>query len=132
MSLLAWIALGACVAIAMSWLLRRRAANGHSPPRAARAEASARRASAFHAVSIRPGLICCGAAEKLAGQRFLSVEAPELPLEGCDADRCECVYVHHDDRRSGHDRRDRWSTYAGFDPHKHVNQRKGGDRRRND
>jgi len=131
MSMLAWIGLGACAGFAMPWLvLRRRAANGPAPPSAARTPSTPAPPNPYHAVSVRPGLICCRAVEELAGQRFLSAEAPELPLVGCDTESCECVYIHHADRRSGQDRRDRWSTYSGFDPNKHVNQRKGGDRRR--
>jgi hypothetical protein len=32
--------------------------------------------------------------------RFLSSEAPALPLAGCDARACTCRYRHHEDRRS--------------------------------
>ena len=31
--------------------------------------------------------------------------APRLPLPDCDAAECRCLFVHHDDRRSGKDRR---------------------------
>ena len=34
----------------------------------------------FHAVSIQPGRRCCHEARALQGQRFLSREAPVLPL----------------------------------------------------
>ena len=65
----------------------------------------------FHAVSIVPGPKCCEEARKLEGIRFLSQEAPKLPLAGCICTACACRYAHHDDRRQGSDRRRRdvWS-----------------------
>lgn len=59
----------------------------------------------FHAVAIKPGEGCCGAALALRGKRFLSREAPAVPLPDCGAARCTCTYLHFDDRRSGGDRR---------------------------
>lgn len=58
-----------------------------------------------HAVAIRPGKECCGEARALAGRRFLSGEAPGIPLRECTAKQCTCVYQHFDDRRSGTERR---------------------------
>lgn len=55
----------------------------------------------FHAVSIAPGPRCCGAARELRGQRFLSSDAPALPLAGCDRKDCTCRYEHYQDRRKG-------------------------------
>ena len=35
-------------------------------------------------------------------QRWLSREAPQLPLPGCTRpDTCRCTYQHHEDRRAG-------------------------------
>lgn len=56
----------------------------------------------FRAVSCSGG---CPSIRNLEGKRFLEQEAPILPLPGCNASRCDCVYVHHDDRRTG--RKDR-------------------------
>lgn len=67
-----------------------------------------------HAVAIRPGKDCCGEARALAGRRFLSGEAPDLPLRECTAKRCTCVYQHFDDRRSGIERR-KASTFPRYD-----------------
>ncbi len=36
----------------------------------------------------------------LQGQRFLSREAPPLPLKNCPNGNCECLYQHYDDRRA--------------------------------
>jgi hypothetical protein len=40
----------------------------------------------------------------LETKRFLSGEAPPLPLPNCTAPRCLCCYAHYEDRREG-DRR---------------------------
>ena len=55
----------------------------------------------FHAVSIQPGRLCCHEARALQGQRFLSREAPTLPLRNCTCENCACLYQHYDDRRAG-------------------------------
>jgi hypothetical protein len=57
--------------------------------------------AAFHAVSIATGPGCCGAVVRLRGKRFLSREAPVLPVKGCDRGDCTCRYAHHEDRRKG-------------------------------
>ena len=58
-------------------------------------------ADPFHAVSIHPAKEGCPAVESLKLQRFLSEEAPALPLAECGAVDCACKYVHHADRRGG-------------------------------
>jgi hypothetical protein len=55
----------------------------------------------FHAVSILPAEAGCSAAESIKVQRFLSEDAPGLPLADCSAVDCRCKYVHYADRRSG-------------------------------
>lgn len=61
----------------------------------------------YHAVSIKAGSGGCAHALELKGRRFLSAEAPRMPVPDCDAETCACVYTHHDDRRVGRDRRTR-------------------------
>jgi len=87
----------------------------------------------YHAVSIKPGAYACSAANEIAGQRFLATEAPNLPLPGCDAAECDCHFTHHNDRRTGKDRRSPCSsgglptatgTFAG--------ERRNGEDRRDD
>jgi hypothetical protein len=56
---------------------------------------------AFHAVSILPVETGCPAVESIKVQRFLSEDAPGLPLADCSAVDCHCKYIHHADRRSG-------------------------------
>lgn len=55
----------------------------------------------FHAVSIVPAGGCCQAARAIEGKRFLSKQAPLLPLKACDKSTCQCRYEHHEDRRKG-------------------------------
>lgn len=57
----------------------------------------------FHGVAVeatRGDRMCCAVAA-IAGQRYLSEEAPVLPLPDCDMPReCRCVYQHFTDRRT--------------------------------
>jgi hypothetical protein len=55
----------------------------------------------WHAVTIVAPSRACEAALACKGKRFLSSEAPRLPLAQCDADRCNCKYRHFEDRRAG-------------------------------
>lgn len=55
--------------------------------------------SQFHCVETHPHGKCCNAVKSLHGTRFLSAEAPNLPVTGCDQAHCHCDYIHHDDRR---------------------------------
>jgi hypothetical protein len=67
---------------------------------AAAAPAAKKISTAHHAVSIAPGPRCCAQAREQQGQRFLSREAPPLPLQGCSQPNCSCRYIHHEDRRA--------------------------------
>lgn len=53
-----------------------------------------------HAVTISPMAGGCEAAENLPARRYLVDEAPLLPLPECTKSRCDCRYIHHQDRRS--------------------------------
>jgi hypothetical protein len=60
----------------------------------------------WHAISIVTGSVVkgdytCPAAMALREKRFLSGEAPQLPLADCaKPGRCACHYQHHADRRT--------------------------------
>ena len=56
----------------------------------------------FHGVGIKPKPGCaCLAVQAMEGQRFLSDEAPVLPLASCETpQQCRCVYEHFTDRRT--------------------------------
>lgn len=53
----------------------------------------------YHAVSIKPQFYCCASVEEIGDRRFLSAEAPSLPVIGCDRHKCKCKYIHHNDFR---------------------------------
>lgn len=55
----------------------------------------------FHGVAVRPrSEACCQAVKSLGTQRFLSEDAPLLPLADCSNPQgCRCVYEHFDERR---------------------------------
>ncbi|MDJ0709823.1 MAG: hypothetical protein QNJ14_05500 [Woeseiaceae bacterium] len=71
--------------------------------------------SAYHAVSIKFEANACNAAKAMTGRRFLASAAPRLPLPECDALECRCRFAHHDDRRSGKDRRSPFAA-RGYSP----------------
>lgn len=115
----------------IAWFFYRRGLDGSKGRRQRLDSPVLKDNSKYHAVSVRHGANACAAVNKIAGQRFLASEAPDLPLPGCDADECDCRFIHHDDRRSGKDRRSPFSpggvaaatgTYTG-------ERRQGGDRR---
>jgi hypothetical protein len=61
----------------------------------------------WHAVSVVRGHDACPVAGRFAGKRFLSADAPQLPLPNCFwPARCDCTYRHYEDRRTGPRRAD--------------------------
>jgi hypothetical protein len=89
-------------------------------------------ATQWHAVAIRPKGSSCEAVQACRSARYLSAEAPRLPLSQCTAsDTCSCVYKHHTDRRTQPRRQDekgdlRRSTKVAQE------RRSQGDRRKTD
>jgi len=79
--------------------------------------------SPYHCVAIVPGDGCCRTAQTIKGIRFLSDEAPTLPLVSCDSAHCRCKFAHFEDRRRG----DRRNPYS---PTSHSFVMDGGDERR--
>jgi hypothetical protein len=57
----------------------------------------------WHAVAVTtPAGTCCRASLQARKIRYLSSEAPPLPLSGCtQAKQCVCKYKHFPDRRAG-------------------------------
>ena len=81
---------------------RAKALLGREAPEPAPAPVAPRKVpNRFHAVTIAPGERACAEAHALRGKRFLSREAPALPLKNCGSAKCECRYEHHGDRRKG-------------------------------
>jgi hypothetical protein len=65
----------------------------------------------YHAVAIVPGAGACAAVRELLGRRFLSREAPRLPLPNCPLAACHCAYKHYDDRRQKRRRKADWTEF---------------------
>ena len=117
--------------LAIWWLLRKRRA-GQDEARNPTPRRSKK--SAYHAVSIRFQPDACDAAKAMAGRRFLATAPPKLPLPECSVMKCRCRFAHHEDRRSGKDRRSPFAptqTLTGTGAYQRE-QRAGGDRRRKD
>jgi hypothetical protein len=73
------------------------------------------KSSEYHSVSIKLSSKSCTAAKEMTGQRFLSIDAPALPLPGCDIAECGCRFVHHKDRRDPADRRSPFNSSINVD-----------------
>jgi hypothetical protein len=72
--------------------------------------------NSFHCVEVFTGVHGCEAAQLLVNSRFLSDEAPRLPVSGCTAIKCTCSYIHHEDRREEDDRRYPFGQWARVPP----------------
>jgi hypothetical protein len=75
---------------------------GQPGPPAASASKIARHlfvSNPWHSVSIVSGTPACQKSRSLARVRFLSSQAPPLPLHECEIRQCTCRYRHHEDRR---------------------------------
>ncbi|MEH6636961.1 MAG: hypothetical protein V7700_15670 [Halioglobus sp.] len=53
----------------------------------------------YSAISLRCGRGACSAAREIANERFLSTDAPTLPIESCTSQSCLCSYRYYGDRR---------------------------------
>jgi hypothetical protein len=91
-----------------------------------------RSSTKWRAVKIAPGLISCDAAGKLTDKIYLSMESPQLPLDGCTEKDCRCKYVHLDDRRDGGARRIELGELSAFFPVSQVERRQISGRRSTD
>ncbi|OUR73878.1 hypothetical protein A9Q78_02335 [Methylophaga sp. 41_12_T18] len=67
--------------------------------------ATPKQSTKYHAITIQLCHEPCQYVQEFKGKRLLATEAPELPILGCSNQQCTCNYVHHQDRRSGEDRR---------------------------
>jgi hypothetical protein len=90
-----------------------------------------RESGVFWGVSLQnPG---CDAAMELFEKNIPLTEAPDLPLQGCDAAQCSCSWKglteqRHETRRTHHDRRDS----VRFEDQEHTDRRSHKDRRQAD
>jgi hypothetical protein len=107
---------------AVYWLLSGRAGAQKRESRESKAAAT------YSAVEIRPRSGACDAARALQGRRFLSTDAPALPLAKCTAAPCRCRFAKLSDRRTDGRRLEHDGLSAAlFLP---SNRRKRRDRRR--
>jgi hypothetical protein len=87
----------------------------------------------WHAVSVKSGSGACATAKAAANQRWLSREAPQIPLPGCTRpDTCHCTYKHHEDRRAEGRRAEdtdafRRPTHVQVDRRSHRDRRGSSD-----
>jgi hypothetical protein len=85
----------------------------------------------FQAVSIFHGAKSCDVAKRFSDYRFLSKDAPQLPLSGCSMpERCQCRFLKHKDRRT--DRRRLVEFAAASRGFMGQERRQRGGRRSND
>lgn len=69
----------------------------------------------YHCVAVHGGNLACDSAKRLETIRFLPDEAPGLPVPGCNAQTCTCIYVHYDNRRQEY-RRNPCGQWASVPP----------------
>lgn len=98
-----------------------------------RSKATTRRVS-YRCVGVQPAdpVVACEVVKSMSGRRFLPGQAPNLPLAGCSAARCNCKYVHFDDRRSGERREDRGAQVRKLQSLDWAERRYGRGRRKTD
>jgi len=87
-----------------------------------------RHSNRYRGITIRNGH--CPAVRRFTGSFYSFEDVPELPVEGCKALRCTCVYAglntrRYQERRSRHDPR----SAVRFDPD-HPERRQQKDRRK--
>ncbi len=85
----------------------------------------------WHAISVESKALSCAASHELRKKRFLSKEAPILPLTECTKRAsCPCTYKHHDDRRN----KPRRGSGSGISPNvsKQAAERRTSRGRRSD
>ena len=112
-SAVAYLVVGAIAAIGVALVLRGNLQTSRQGQTAKSAKLrSARKTptvpkNPYRATSIVCGENACAEAKTIDGKRFLVDDTPQLPLSLCDAERCDCKYAHHEDRRDddGGDRR---------------------------
>ena len=90
------------------------------------------RPARFAAVKIEADINCCLAAQKLVDKAFLLRQAPHLPLEHCDAARCNCRFLRQTDRREEERRGPQFALQERFTLPQHWVERCTRGRRKND
>lgn len=115
----------AAIAAAL-WWYRANGQRSHRSVPAVRRDAE----KSYHCVEVCAGTPACESVRQLGHTRFLSDEAPVLPVHGCSVPHCTCGYVHHDDRREDDDRRHPYGQWANMPPADSGERRARRERRR--
>ena len=126
--------LGALLILAVVWLVLR-IRSGKTNSGSQSTATPKKKPTTYHAVSIKYSENACDAAKAMTGRRFLASAAPRLPLPECDVLECRCKFAHHDDRRTGKDRRSPFAA-PGYGPGGtgsfQAERREKSDRRKGD
>ena len=80
-----------------------------------------------HFYGVQIGQCGCKASSKYAGRFFKFKNVPSLPVAGCDAPECKCVYLGVSNRRSNMDRRSSIGLDLKDKRRKIFDRRKGKD-----
>lgn len=125
--MIALVLIAVALLIALAFWLRHTKKRQNS--RGTRVRNPQRPSDSYQSVEVHAGRDACDAVRRIGDKRFLSGEAPEIPVPGCDAAKCSCSYVHHQDRRRG-DRRHRFPNLASAPPAEAGDRRTKRDRRK--
>ena len=125
-----WLYVLILIVIVLFWLYLKRS-KAHSSPTPKHSSTASSRKKEFSAVSIQIGPHACSAANYLRDKKFLSSQAPALPLSKCDISDCRCKYSHHKDRRSEDDRRYPSAIMQGVFSDKEKRENTNSGRRKN-
>jgi hypothetical protein len=100
-----WLFISLFIALCATWLWLHY--SGVKPERKQHAEPSSvkKTSKSYHGVSLHLCDHACECVCHVRRQRYLAGEAPTIPIDGCTNTECSCTYVHHEDRRSGEERR---------------------------
>lgn len=101
-----WLFISVFILLCPVWLWIQYSASNSSHELNSPAPAK-RHSMKYHSVSVHPCSHSCESIRKVKKRRFLSREAPTLPIFGCTNQECTCTYTHYNDRRhrDGYDRR---------------------------
>ncbi|MCB1968427.1 MAG: hypothetical protein KDI64_20905 [Candidatus Accumulibacter sp.] len=114
---------GLAVGVVFWWMASRRSVAPAEP------ESSRKRSlHPYRCVAIKRCAKSCAAAADIEGRRFLTDEAPLLPLANCDTGACRCSYTRFDDRRDD-ERRHPHALGRGFADAGGTERRRAIDRR---
>ncbi len=110
---MAMIMIFAALTIGVLFLLLPRFSSGNrsqGKTKTVKRSASPAQRNPYQAVSVMSSRVACTAVGRIKDQRFLTADAPLLPLPDCSVKECNCKYAHHPDRRDkSNDRRTHYS-----------------------